>query len=287
MICLTGDIHHASLRINDQEFIPDAQDTEVKISRRYLDLLSKYGLKVTFYITGKTFSEEWNDVRPIAESPLVEIGGHTYSGLPRPFLTDITARLTGRTAVSHASGHGSYNRQLRDIRSMIGIVRKKTGYTLVSWRSHGLVTDKNTYTILRNEGIRFISDELSWSKLSPEPTKESLISHPLNVIMDHDHLYHAHRTEEYVAGQRKNWAYKDDPTSESYYIDKWADIVEKQVEEIERRGGVATVLMHPLCMYLADNLKTAERLFKFFSRFRTIWARETGAFTIKEAMNEP
>jgi len=39
MICLTGDIHHASLNTNEQKYIENPDDSEVKISCRYLKLL--------------------------------------------------------------------------------------------------------------------------------------------------------------------------------------------------------------------------------------------------------
>ena len=276
MLCLTGDIHHASLKTNEQRYIRDPEDSEVKISCRYLKLVEKYGLKVTFYVTGKTFKEEWEDFKPIANSRVVEIGGHTYSGIPRSLFSQIWSKITGRPNISHSFSHGSYTNQKKDIQKMIEIVRKRTGKDLVSWRSHGLVVDKNTYRILAESGIKMISDDTNWTKIFPEKIKEGLISHPMNVLMDHDHIYHAHRTKEYVENQKKYWTFANDPTKESYSIEKWGEMVERQVAEIERKNGIATVLMHPLCMYLSDGFKTAGRLLKVFSRYKTIWAKEIG-----------
>jgi peptidoglycan/xylan/chitin deacetylase (PgdA/CDA1 family) len=275
MVCLTGDIHHSSLRINDQRFIPDRDDSEPKIAVRYLELVEKRNLKVTFYVTGKTLAEEWESFRPIAESTSVEIGGHTYAGLPRSLSSRIRSALTGRASLSHATRHGSYAAQKRDVEGMIAIAERKTGKRIIAWRSHGLVVDENTYGILVRCGIRFISDELSWDKLLPERTPEGLISHPMNVVMDHDHIYHAHRTPEYVAAQKRIGGFASDPALESWPIDEWARIVERQVAEIERRGGIATVLMHPLCMFLADRFAAARRLLDFFSQFVSLWASET------------
>jgi peptidoglycan/xylan/chitin deacetylase (PgdA/CDA1 family) len=278
MICLTGDIHHSSLKINEQSFIPDPEDSEARIAVRYLRLVEEFGLKVTFYVTGKTLEEEWEDFQPIAQSPLVEIGGHTYGGLPRSFFSRVRSRMTGRPTVSHAASPGGYRRQVRDTMRMTAAAESKTGSRILSWRSHGLVFDQHTYRILKQAGIRFISDDLSWDKLYPEITPEGLISHPINVIMDHDHIYHAHRTEAYVRRQKQNWTFKSDPTRESFPIERWADIVEDQVRKIEKAGGVATVLMHPLCMYIADRFQSARRLFGVFSKYRSIWARETETY---------
>lgn len=277
MICLTGDIHHDSLKINDQKHITDPNLNEIRIVNRYMELIDSYNVKVTFYTTGKTLKEQWRDFRSVAESSLVEIGGHTYSGLPRSLAGRLRS-LFGLTSVSHGDSHGSLEQQRNDIRKMIAIVKKRLGKDLVSWRSHGLVSDANTNRLLAEQGIGFLSDDLDWDKLYPERTEEGLISHPMNVIMDHDHLYHAHRTPAYVEKQRVDWPFKNDPTSESFGIEEWGKLVEKQVLEIERKGGVATVLMHPLCMYLADKFKTAERLIKLFSEYETVWACETGRF---------
>jgi hypothetical protein len=162
---------------------------------------------------------------------------------------------------------------------MLEIAERRTGRRIVSWRSHGLVVDANTYPILADNGVRFISDELSWAKMLPERTAEGLVSHPLNVIMDHDHIYHAHRTPAYVEQQKKSGGgYAADPAGDSYAIDEWAAIVRRQVQDIEARDGVATILMHPLCMYLADRFACAERLLEFFSRSVSLWASETGQF---------
>lgn len=279
MICLTGDVHHMSLGINDQAFIPDKGDTEAAIACRFLKLIEARGLKVTFYITGMTLEEEWPVIAPIPGSSLVEIGGHTYAGLPRPLGARVRSLLTGRRSVSHSSSHGSPAAQERDVRRMIGVAQRRTGRRIVSWRSHGLVVDAHTYPILARNGIRYISDELAWSKMLPERTTEGLVSHPMNVLMDHDHIYHAHRTPQYVEGQKRTGGgYSGDPDRESYSIDEWAAIVERQVAEIENRGGLATVLMHPLCMYLADRFAAAERLLDAFSRSESIWASETGRF---------
>ncbi|MDO9464454.1 MAG: polysaccharide deacetylase family protein [bacterium] len=274
MICLTGDIHHGSLNTNEQKYIEITDDSEVKISCRYLKLLEKYGIKATFYVTGKTLDEEWEDFKPIADSELVEIGGHTYGGLPISNLYRAWCKITGKAPVSHSYTHGSCLQQKKDIQKMIDVVKTKAGKNIVSWRSHGLVFDENTYPLLAEMGVQMISDDPSWNKIYAEKTKEGLISHPMNVIMDHDHIYHAHRTKEYVDNMKENWPWPDDSTADSYTIEEWGRMVEKQVLDIEKKGGIATVLMHPICMYTSDNFKTAEKLFKIFSKYKTIWARE-------------
>lgn len=274
MICLTGDIHHTSLKINDQLYIPNPEDTEVKIARRYLALLEKYGVKATFYITGKTLKEEWTEVKEICRSPLVEAAGHTYAGLPRSRVERLINTITGRTTLSHGMSHGPRKKQRKDIDKTMKIFKDRLDKEIVSWRSHGLVRDEHTYDLLKSAGIQNISDEINWTALRPKRLENGLLSHPLNVITDHDHIYHAHRTKEYVRKQQENWPLKEDPTSKSYSIEEWGKIVEEQTAKIIEGGGLATILMHPLCMYLADEFKTAEKLIQFFSKHRTMWACE-------------
>ncbi len=274
MLCLTGDVHHSSLKINEQKYIKDPGDSEVKIACRYVKLIEAAGLTYTLYVTGKTLKEEWETFRPITDSPAVEIGGHTYAGLPRNFLKRVQSCFTGYPTISHSFSHGSYTKQKRDITKTIDIIREKTGRKITAWRSHGLVRDNNTYRILQKAGIRYISDSTDWASLYPETTKEGLISHAINVIMDHDHIYHAHRTKEYVERQKRNWTYTCDPTKESYTIEEWAEILKKQVAEREAAGGLVTVLMHPICMYTSDEFETAKKLFEFFSQFTTIRASD-------------
>lgn len=276
MICLTGDVHHDGLRTNEQLFLAPQKISEVAVTNEYVRLCEKYKVKCTLYVTGRALAEQWEVFRPVAGSPLVEIGGHTYGGLPAGYWEMLKARLAGRVVCSHASSPGSFAGQQRDTERMMKIAQQRLDRPIVSWRSHGLVRDQHTYSILAKAGIKFISDDLNWRKLFPERLPEGLISHPLNVIMDHDHLLHAHRTPAYVERQQR--PFPDDPASESYTIEDWGALVEKQVLAIEEKGGVATVLLHPICMFTADGFKTMEYLLKRFSQFQTIWARETGRY---------
>lgn len=273
MICLTGDIHHSSLGTNDQRFIR-SPETEVKIAARFLQIAEKNRLRVTFYITGRCFDEEWPDLEPIATSPLVEVGGHTYSGIPAGPVQRLAARLRGRRPSSHAAGHGSPARQARDISRMLESAGAKTGRRIVSWRSHGLVSDRHTGRLLAARGIRFISDEISARKILPEMTPDGLVSHPINVIPDHDHLFHAHRDVEFVRKAKISGYGADEFGSDSLEVSAWGDAVLERVAEMEKAGGLATILMHPACMYLADGFRTAERVLAGLAGLKSITAAE-------------
>lgn len=272
MICLTGDVHHASLRTNDQRYLSGR--TEAQIAADYVRLAESYGLKLTLYVTGKTFAEEWNDLRPITESKAVEIGGHTYGGIPLPWWKRHWYRWRGLTPPSHAAAHGSRAAQQRDIRKCLAAIHRRVNRPVLAWRSHGLVRDQHTYPLLAAAGIRLISDEISDAKTELEPVGAGLLSHPINVLPDHDHLLHAHRDRQFVAQARLRGYGADAFGCDSFRIEQWGQIVQQQAKAIEFEGGLATVLMHPICQYIADEFRTAKKLFGLFARCRNVWASE-------------
>jgi len=267
MICLTGDVHHMSLRCNDQRFLTEPGDTEVKVTQRYLALLEEYEVKSTLYICGKCFTEEWEELAPVVKSPLVEVGGHGFRARqPRKFF-DWYGRHTGNW-----NGPKAY--QAWDIRKNVQVCEQKVGYRPVSWRAHSYKVDPNTYPLLAHYGFKVVSDEISADSIWPERIQNGLISHPMNVIPDHDHLYHAHRDEEFVEAANRRGYGADAFGAASYTIQEWGKLVLQQAQAIENKDGLVTILAHPICMYLADGFKTLQMLLEYLSTRQTIWARE-------------
>ncbi len=267
MICLTGDVHHKSLHTNDQRFIAELRDTEVKITRRYLELLERHDAKVTLYICGRCFTEEGEDLHPTATHPLVEVGGHGFRARQPRWLFDWYGERT-------ANWNGPKWFQAWDIRKCLRACQEGTDYRPVSWRGHSYKVDPNTYPLLSKYGVKLVSDEIRANNLWPERIGWGLISHPMNVIPDHDHLYHAHRTPEYVERMNQIGYGADEFGSVSYGVEEWGRLVVEQVERIEGVSGISTILAHPLCMYLADGFKTLDRLLKALRGTEMIWARE-------------
>ena len=267
MICLTGDVHHWSLQHNDQKYIADPGVTEIQVAQRYVTLLEKYGVKITFYTTGKCFTEEWENLKPIAMHPLVEIGGHGHRARqPRP-LFDWYGRWTG-------NWNGPRWYQDWDIRTNQRVSEERIGKRFVAWRAHSYKVDPNTYPLLAKHGVRLVSDEVCADVPWPEKISNGLISHPMNVMPDHEHIYHSHRTKAYVEHAKKTGYGTDAFGSDSYPIDEWGRLVLGQVEAIENRGGITTILAHPLCMYNSDRFKTLEMLLEYFATTKTLFARE-------------
>ena len=80
MICLTGDLHDMSLQSGNQKHCLNRYGlTELQVAQKYLKLIEAADVKVTFFITGRSFRDEWDVLEPIAKHSLVEIGGHTWN----------------------------------------------------------------------------------------------------------------------------------------------------------------------------------------------------------------
>jgi hypothetical protein len=267
MICLTGDVHHMSLRTNDQRFLTGAGETEVRVTQRYVSLLEKHDVKCTLYVNGKCFTEEWRELEPVAKSSLIEVGGHGYRARQPRWLFDWYGARTGNW-----NGPRAY--QAWDIRRNVQLCEKMVGKPPLAWRAHSYKVDPNTYPLLAHYGIKLVSDVADASNLWPVRIEAGLISHPMNVIPDHDHLYHAHRDREFVAAANARGYGADDFGAVSYTIEEWGQLVLQQAQAIERKEGLVTVLAHPVCMYLADGFRTFEKLLEYFGMRQTIWASE-------------
>ena len=266
MLCLTGDVHHMSLCTKESKYLP-AGVTEVQVAQRYVQLLEKHGMKGTLYVTGMCYVTEGRDLAPVVRSPQVEVGGHSFWARQPRKLFDWYGRRTG-------NWNGPRWFQAWDIRRNIAVCRRMAGVAPVSWRAHSYKVDRNTYPLLAQYGVRCVSDAIERDTLLPQRLETGLISHPMNVIPDHDHLYHAHRTPEFVEAANQRGYGADDFGAVSYTIEEWGELVAAQVEAIEAQGGVATVLAHPICMYIADEMRTFERLLERWRGKQAVWAKE-------------
>lgn len=268
MICLTGDVHH-SLNSSDQRYI---NMSEAEIARDYAEIAQGYGVKVTLFITGKAFIEDWPHMKGLLEFENVEIGGHTWSAF-RPRVLHLAFRLLS------GSYYGPSFYQRRDITKTLEVIKEKTGEYPVSWRTHAYAADARTSTILEKCGIRVASDRVDRQSLFPCRVGKNLLSLPINVMPDHEHLYHGYRTPKVVARQK----FADSFSDRSYYINEWFEIIRKQIIDIENKKGIATLLVHPICMKVSDDFKVFEQLCRFLSAYETILAKDILELKMKEA----
>lgn len=260
MICLTGDIHHMSLGTGNQAH---CDITEVDVARRYLDMLKEAGVNVTLFITGKCFAEEWETTRFLCETPLVEVGGHNYSAFKPELWHRVSKKITG-------SYNGPAWYQRRDAVKTIDIIRNKTGRTIRCWRNHMYMHGPFTETVLAGCGIGVCSDGVVRDSKGPSRHATGLLNFPLNVMPDHEHLYHAERTPEWVEHWVKRYNWSDDYGPQSYHIEEWTDRVLEELKQHEEHCIVSNMIIHPITLYLCDRLASFQRILAFLAAHETV-----------------
>lgn len=260
MICLTCDIHHSSLRTGNQKA---CDISEIQCTQRFTKLLEEANVKATYFVTGRSFVEEWHDLKVICESPQVSIQGHNYYC----FQPEILHRVWKKLAKNY---NGPAIWEKHDIQRTIKVIEEKTGERISCWRNHMYMRGPNTDRLLRECGIEICSDGVKKAAVAPEEHSSGIWHFPINVIPDHEHLYHAERTPEWVAWwvQRYNWS--DDFGSQSYYIQDWTEIVLSCLRDNEAKGAISNLIIHPITMYLCDQFQCFERILEFISTRKTV-----------------
>jgi peptidoglycan/xylan/chitin deacetylase (PgdA/CDA1 family) len=244
-VCLTGDIHHMSLGTGNQRH---SDITEVQTAQRMLALLEEFDVKVTFFVSGKCFVEEWEELEQICRHPLVEIGGHNYSC----FQPALVHRVWNKVLRSY---NGPPFVQRRDARRTMEVIEARTGERIRCWRNHMYMHGPYTERVLSQCGLSLCSDGTDRDALGPTRHASGLLNFPINVIPDHEHLFHAERTREWVAWWQQRYDWSDDWGPESYEIQDWLEIVLADLERNEARGATSNMIIHPITMYLCDDFE--------------------------------
>jgi peptidoglycan/xylan/chitin deacetylase (PgdA/CDA1 family) len=224
-----------SLRTKDQRLLPPGT-TEVDCMEAYLEIAGKYKLKTTLFLTGKAVKEEGAKIRKLLSPGLTEVGGHTYSAFRPRLIYGAASRLLGLS-------NGPRSVQKRDIRLTVRIISEKLGIRIRSWRDHSYRHDKNTYPLLHENGIEFVSDEVQPLRTEFPDYMDGVYSIPINTTPDHENLSHS----------------EFEPALSA---EEWLDKIIQQAEHILARKGLAVILAHPSCMFIEDRLKTFEKLCK-------------------------
>lgn len=241
-VCLTGDVHHMSLETRDQEYM---DRTEVEAALEYAEIAGEHDVPVTLFVTGKAAKEEPERVRTLAAMDHVEIGGHNYWAFSTP-IHKLSRGLTG-------SWNGPRRFQAWEIRRTLDAF-EAVGVTVTAWRDHAYRHDENTAALLADRSITHFSDVVGPDERLRRTDGLTVV--PVNTPPDHEHVYHAFRTPEFVDGDEFSGPFGD----ESYAVDEWRNWVIDAIQDRTAAGTPATVLAHPSCMALADDLDAFERL---------------------------
>jgi hypothetical protein len=134
-----------------------------------------------------------------------------------------------------------------------------------------------TESVLRDVGIDVVSDGVRRDSRGPERHETGIYDFPINVIPDHEHLFHAERTPAWVARWQRRYAWSDDFGPASYFIHEWIELVLDQLRRNEAAGVVSNLIVHPITMYLADGFAAYRRLIDFLADRETVWMSEAVA----------
>ena len=249
MIVLTGDVHHSGLGTRDQAHL---EESEAEVAVRYAELAAQASVPITLFLTGRCVTEHPRELREMVATG-AEIGGHTWDAFS-PLLPRRILRKATRTSL-----HGPGWMQSIHIARTLDRLASATGRRPVSWRNHAYHNDRNTGSLLVRHGLRCWSDEVS-EDLRPRREEDGLWRFPINVIPDHEHLFHAHRNPASVRKWVRRTGFDDVFGADSHDILEYERRFMVRLEEILSNDGVATLLLHPACMQLADGLAFFERV---------------------------
>jgi hypothetical protein len=241
-VCITGDVHHMSLETRDQKYM---ESTEVAAAIEYAEIAAEYDLPVTLFLTGKAVSEEPNRVDRLAAMDNVELGGHNY------YAFGTLAHKAFRGLFGTWNGPRWF--QGWEIDKTIEAFANR-GVDITAWRDHAYRHDDNTAEVLSERGITHFSDVVGPDESLRDESGLTVV--PINTPPDHEHVYHAFRTPDFVAESDFEGPFGDD----SYEVGEWAEKVLEAVKGRIDERQPATVLAHPACMNLADGFDAFEAL---------------------------
>lgn len=277
MICLTGDLHHASLGTGNQRA---CDRSELEVAARYLAMLREARVKVTFFVTGRAFREEWGALRAVCEDPLVELGGHGYTCFEPALLHRVSKKVLGSYA-----GPAFYERL--DVQRTLAAAHERTGRTLRLWRNHMYMHGPWTDRVLASCGIVACSDAVQANATGPRWLPEGLFEVPINVLPDHEHLYHAERTPEWVRAWVARYHWSDDFGPASYAIGEWTERVLQGLADNEARGALSTMIVHPITMYLADRFQSFSRILALLASRHTVHMGQVVDDALRRRVRQP
>jgi len=248
MIYLTGDVHTTLPGHWEQKIA----GKEIDSARRYLEILKKYHLKSTLFLNGKCLEEDREKIKELLNYD-VEIGGHTYDnfGHRGAIKSYIYRKIWGCI-------YGSFSYQKRDIKKTKRAF-EMLGIKMQSWRTHSFGSNEDTYRILREEGVRFVSDTLG--EIKPFE-KNGIIHLPMNIPVDVVTVSYGELKPE----SRNPFA---SCTKGRIKPEEWFEIIKKRVIYNEKNKIDSILLIHPITMKVLDDFRLFEEIAKFLSKYRS------------------
>jgi len=257
MIYLTGDIHGKIPGNWEQE----GYDSEIDNAKKYLEILKKNKLSATLFINGICLKQNPEKVKELLNYD-VEIGGHTYNNFD--FMNPIKSYIY-RKVWGCVYGPASY--QKKDIQKTREEF-ERLGLKINSWRTHAFGSNKITYKILKENGVKFISDLVGEIKPFEE---EGIIHLPINIPVDVNTIAYGELKPE----SRNPFA---SCTKGRISPEEWFEIIKKRIIKNEKNNTDSILLIHPQTMAVLDNFELFEEIAKFLSKYES---RKLSEFELK------
>ena len=182
MICLTGDLHHMS------PSRPATRPIAISPRSRWRPATSRCSKRPTSRSPSSSPASRLPRNGTIsslsAKTPLSRWAGHTYYC----FTPELWHRVWNKLIGSY-NGPAWYQRW--DIAKTARIVREHCGVDIASWRNHMYMHGPYTEECLKACNVRICSDGVKKDSAGPERHPSGVFNLPLNVMPDHEHLYHA------------------------------------------------------------------------------------------------
>jgi len=245
MIFLTGDVHTRIAKNWEQK-----NSSELDSAIKYLEILKKHNISCTFFINGISFKEESGKVEEFLKYD-VELGGHTYDNFGN---MNVFKGFIYRKLWKCLYGPSSFQR--KDIKKTRQAF-EEAGLQMKSWRTHAFASNENTFQILRENKVRFVSDLLGNQKSFE---KERIIHMPINIPVDQN-------TISYGILKPENRDCFVSCTKGRIMPDEWFEILKKRIQENEKNNFPSILLIHPQTMFALDNFKLFEKIASFLASY--------------------
>jgi len=249
MIYLTGDVHERIIGSWEQDKI---NSNDLASTIKYLEILKKYKIKSTLFLNGILLDNYPEEIKKILKFD-VELGGHTYDNFGK--MGAIKCYLF-RKIFGGVYGPRFY--QKKDILKTKKAF-EKTGLKMSSWRTHSFGSNKNTFELLKNFKVKFISDFLG--EIIPFE-KNKIIHIPINIPVDQNTIAFGKLKPE----NRNPFA---SCTKGRISSDEWFEILKKRIILNEKNKIDSIILIHPMTMDVLDNFKLFEDVAKFLTNYKS------------------
>lgn len=248
MIYLTGDVHTKLPGHWEQKIA----GKEIDSAKKYLEILKKNKISSTLFLNGKCLEEDEKKVIELLSYD-VELGGHTYDnfGGMGAIKSYIYRKLWGCI-------YGSYRYQKKDIMK----TKKsfdKLGIKMSSWRTHSFGSNEDTIKILREAGVRYLSDVVG--EVKPF-VKNEVVQLPINIPVDVVTIAYGELKPE----SKNPFA---SCTKGRIAPEEWFEIIKKRIIYNEKNNIASILLIHPTTMAVLDDFKLFEQIAKFLSKYKS------------------